>query len=488
MLSMNVASKNMLYTGSMMRGRTTSIMAAAPTSQQLPLLLRYKSTRPDLNRDTNNNSLLQYTAISDWFVQLRWKAAHMLTSSLSDKERQELLRRMNLPATSTASSTSEVSKTNDEENDSESKNRQNVSHSIAEAVAAARAQEIKLNQERWEREKEKLIRDAEMAARERIESDLLIQKRQIAFEQWKKSLADAAATTKEAPTEVVPQEAATTQVKVVEELHPHPILGPCVLDLGYKRLHVVKAQALAAIPVWEKQRIYRHDRAKTMAVDKLKTLHLGMPGVIGLYEHSDGKLSILDGQHRIGMFTILEGMKKDTSNSFLEQIVVEVYSKPPTNTDHETSSESSTALDDQQDATLSKEIFLEINKAEPVKLVDIPGIVKGSERKMLNDAVDQLYDTYPEMFRSSTKCHPPHVNIDNIRDAIFAANVMSRHKMKSTKQLYDWLVQQNTILGQKYNGKDNNNTDTGGQYTAKALEKAIKFQFYLGLESSWYYN
>ena len=487
MFSIHMTMKNMLHPGAiLLRGRSPTIMQAAVTSPHLPVL-RYKSTRPDLNQETSNNSLLQYTAISDWFVQLRWKAAHMLTSSLSDNERQELLRRMNLPVT-TSTSEVPVLKTNDDESENEDKKRNNVSHSIAEAVAAARAQEIKLNQERWEREKEKLIRDAEIAARERIESDLLIQKRQIAFEQWKKNLADATAAKDAATTippiaaEAVPQQEDTIKVEVpVKELHPHPILGPCVLDLGYKRLHVVKAQALAAIPVWEKQRIYRHDRAKNMAVDKLKTLHLGMPGVIGLYEHSDGMLSILDGQHRIGMFTILEGMRKDTSNSFLEQIVVEVYSKPPTAVNESSSTE------DQQDASLAREIFLEINKAEPVKLVDIPGIVKSSERKMLNDAVDQLYDDYPEMFRSSTKCHPPHVNLDNIRDAIFAANVISRHKLKSTKQLYDWLVQQNTLLGQKYQDEQHQ-TDAGGRYTAKALEKAMKQQFFLGLESSWYYN
>ena len=485
MLSLNVSMKSLLHP----RGvRSPTVMAIVTAPQLPPLSLRCKSTRPDLNRETNQNSLLQYTAITDWFVQLRWKAAHMLTSSLNDTERQELLRRMKLPATATAS---EASKTkDDEDDDNDAKSRNTLSHSIAEAVAAARAQEIKLNQERWEREKDKLIRDAEIAARERIESDLLIQKRQMAFEQWKKSLADAAAAKEAAASvpvmtpEAVPQEA---KVEIVEEIPPHPILGPCVLDLGYKRLHVVKAQALAAIPVWEKQRIYRHDRAKTMAVDKLKTLHLGMPGVIGLYEHSDGKLSILDGQHRIGMFTILEGLKKDTSNSFLEQIVVEVYSKPPNSAASEASSESLTS--DQQDATMAKEIFMEINKAEPVKLVDIPGIVKGSERKMLNDAVDQLHDTYPEMFRTSTKCHPPHINMDNIRDAIFAANVMFRHKMKSTKQLYDWLVQQNTLLGQKYqSGKPSSDAAAGSQHSAKALEKAMKHQFYLGLESSWYYN
>jgi hypothetical protein len=449
-------------------------MLVIPTTNNF-VLSRNKSTRPDLNRDNDaTNSLLNYTAVSDWFVQLRWKAAKMLTASLSDKEREELLHRMNLPPSSI-----EKSKTT---NDGDVTC--NVNHSIAEAVAAARAQEIKLNQERWEREKEKLFRDAENAARERIESDLLIQKRQIAFEQWKKGLAEATEAEKKSKEEAVATLTEEDTKKVlqedVEELHPHPILGPCVLDLGYKRLHVVKAHSLAAIPVWEKQRIYRHDRARTMAADKLKTLHLGMPGVIGLYENSDGKLFILDGQHRVGMFTILEGMKKDATNNFLEKIVVEVYTKTPPS--EESHVDASTDLD----SIHAKEIFLEINKAEPIKFVDIPGVVKGSDRKMLNDAVDQLHDEFTEMFRTSTKCHPPHVNIDNVRDALFAANVISRHKMKSTKHLFDWLIDQNDLLAQKYN--NNGGKTDESSHATKALEKAVKYNFYLGLESSWYYN
>jgi hypothetical protein len=474
-------------TGRMIRGLFMSrsvgrspAFAVASTLQPL----RYKSTRPDMNQNTNTSSL-NYNAISDWFVQLRWKAAHILTNSLTDSERQELLRRMNLPSTQPIVDTAKAKV----DEDSEETSSRSHTLSIAEAVAAARAQESKLNEERWEREKEKLYRDAEIAARERVESDMLIQKRQIAFEQWKKNLAaessaiEEADVVKEKQTPQVPQEV-SVKLEQVEEMHPHPILGPCILDLGYKRMHVVTAQALAAIPVWEKQRIYRHDRAKTMAADKLKTLHLGMPGVIGLYECSDGKLSILDGQHRVGCFTILEGMKKEGKNAFLEKIVVEVYSKPHTSNEGDSTTSSELSAE-QQDSTLAREIFLEINKAEPVKLVDIPGIVKGSDRKILNDAVDQLYDEYHEMFRTSTKCHPPHVNIDNIRDAIFAANVIARHKMKSPKQLHDWLLLQNTILSEKY--KENENTDTR-HYTTKALEKAIKHNFYLGLESGWYYN
>ena len=66
-----------------------------------------------------------------------------------------------------------------------------------------------------------------------------------------------------------------------------------IADLGYKKLFLTSAKALSAIPVWEKQRIYRHDRAKIMATDKLKKKDdngATLPGVITLYEDENGQL------------------------------------------------------------------------------------------------------------------------------------------------------------------------------------------------------
>ena len=112
----------------------------------------------------------------------------------------------------------------------------------------------------------------------------------------------------------------------------HPVLGPVIADLGYKRVHLVPATTLGTIPVWRRQRVYRHDRAKAMAADKLKTKHLGLPGVICIHEEENGKLSILDGQHRVGMMKILsdkEGVATAPVNGEqtmdLRKVLVEVY-------------------------------------------------------------------------------------------------------------------------------------------------------------------
>ena len=128
----------------------------------------------------------------------------------------------------------------------------------------------------WEKEKEKLVAEAEEAARRRVASDLEIQRRHIAFEAWKRDL--------EKERDESHETMATNLQSKEEAMGDHPILGPVIADFGSKRVHATSAKALSAIPVWKKQRIYRHDRAKSMAKDKLKSIHLGLPGVIGLYE------------------------------------------------------------------------------------------------------------------------------------------------------------------------------------------------------------
>ena len=91
-----------------------------------------------------------------------------------------------------------------------------------------------------------------------------------------------------------------------------------------------------------------------MADDKMKTLGLGLPGVLGIHEDKEGKLSILDGQHRVGMFHTLS--KKNQAGEMLQQVLVEVYPQL-----------------DHHGENHAQDLFLEINKAEPIKLVDLPG-------------------------------------------------------------------------------------------------------------------
>jgi hypothetical protein len=243
--------------------RHTFHFAAQKSRKKFPsstTALRYKSSQ-----QPNNAGILD--SATDYLSTLRRRAADALTSSLSKEERNQLLQKFEPEATSTRTAAAA------QEDDSHV-----PAHSIAEAVAAARAQDAKLHQEKWEREKQQLVLDAEEAARARVGSDLAIQRRQLAFEAWKQKLEEENKQQESAAAVVISKE--TQQ----EQLGTHPILGPALVDLGHKRVHLVSAKALATIPVWKKQRIYRHERAKNMASDKLKSLDLGLPGIIGIYE------------------------------------------------------------------------------------------------------------------------------------------------------------------------------------------------------------
>ena len=121
-----------------------------------------------------------------------------------------------------------------------------------------------------------------------------------------------------------------------------------------------------------------------MAKDKRKTLWMGIPGVISLMEDNDGRLSILDSQHRVGMMALLAEERRkirekgvvssvnndngesnesdggdDLNTLDLDNVLVEVYVS---------------SRDDIDDDIAAAAIFTEINKAEPVKLLDLPGV------------------------------------------------------------------------------------------------------------------
>ena len=130
-----------------------------------------------------------------------------------------------------------------------------------------------------------------------------------------------------------------------------------------------------------------------------------------------------------------------------------------------------------------KEIFLEVNKAEPVKLVDLPGVAKAKDRKIINEVADRLRKRFPEMFSESQRCRAPHLNIDNLRDALFASKIIEKHSLKTSKALEEWILERNDLLETDYQ-----NEESQKMVSANALKKAMKFQFYLGLESSWLYK
>lgn len=210
----------------------------------------------------------------DYIKSLRIKAAEEISPKLPEDERRRL-----------------EDKTNAEKSTLDSDGNVKVPHgginqpSIDELVAEARAMESQRVKGEMEEEWQKREAEVEHAVRKRLESDLELQRRQIAFEKWKEDL-EREKQRQQAEAEGDEESAAVTTSSAAEALGEHPILGPIVCDLGHKRVHVASVERLSSLPVWEKQRFFRHERAKKMAQDKAKTLHIGLPGVIGIYEVS----------------------------------------------------------------------------------------------------------------------------------------------------------------------------------------------------------
>jgi hypothetical protein len=66
------------------------------------------------------------------------------------------------------------------------------------------------------------------------------------------------------------------------------------------------------------------------------------------------------------------------------------------------------------------DLFTEINKAEPVRLVDMPGEGAAAHvRAVLAEAAAALAERHPAMVKPSARCKAPHINLDVFRDEIF---------------------------------------------------------------------
>ena len=273
----------------------------------------------------------------------------------------------------------------------------------------------------------------------------------------------------------------TSELKLDDE-EEHPLLGKPIANLGYKRIYLTPHSTLGTIPIWNKQRHYQHPRAHNMASEKLKTLHLGFPGIICLHEEEgSGKLRILDGQHRVGMMQVLKAKVNagevdldDGMEGMFENVLVEVYTSKSVEKEDE---------DDDEQEDQAKQVFVEINKAQPVKQIDMPGIASTADRRTITSAVHSLKQQYPLMFSLSQSCRVPNVNEDNLRNQIFGANILKKG-YDTPEKLLEWLQVKNAALGAIYEG----DKEKQGFVRERAWKKASDQGFYLGLENSWLYS
>lgn len=144
----------------------------------------------------------------------------------------------------------------------------------------------------------------------------------------------------------------------------HPVFGKKIASLGYKNVYLTSVASLAKTQVWERQRTLRPDRAARIATSKITLGRTGsLSGVITMFcDKLSGRSGIVDGQHRAGALMLLS--QEGHWDGQEQNILIDVFE---------------TESDDQIVA-----LFKEINSAEPVRLVDMPGEVRFKIHSNLN--------------------------------------------------------------------------------------------------------
>jgi hypothetical protein len=323
----------------------------------------------------------------------------------------------------------------------------------------------------------------------------------------------------------------------------HPALGRPLVDLGYKQIYLVHGNALANMPVWEKQRIYRHERAEVIARDILKkgfkggangdlngsngsmngiasgttsgTSGSGLPGVITLLQSPTG-LKVLDGQHRVGALAVIGHAMKNDPESVpdcidISRILVEVFiddayyeaaGARPVDANAAATSASGTSGSSTSgisgtttvdttttdapvpSSSYAKELFNVINSAVPVKYIDTPDVATAVEKDPINDATEALMSRYPKMFKVSHRCKIPHLHVDTLRNDLFEANVMRSFKLSSSEDLLGFLVKQNDKMSSRVLGRGKNRIEVSDAVKKKCADNGL----FLGVDKSWMFK
>ena len=262
---------------------------------------------------------------------------------------------------------------------------------------------------------------------------------------------------------------------IKDECLLHPTLGEKLVDLGYKKMYLTNVSSLARAPIWEKQRILRPDRAARIALSKVQSGRASsFIGVITLFEDKkSGRIGIVDGQHRAAAYLLLS--QQGHVNGIDRKVVVDVFS---TESDEEVAA-----------------LFKEINSAEAIRLIDMPGEGASEQLKELLDAAtDQLTEIFAEMFKPSLRCKPPHLNVDVFRDDVFQSEIITRKNIKTSAALIEYIAVINNTLAKRSDDQWEQILITNGLFKSKgklmdqAIKKARTHNFFLGLDSTWMNN
>ena len=176
--------------------------------------------------------------------------------------------------------------------------------------------------------------------------------------------------------------------------------------------------------------------------------------------------AVIDGQHRLGAAHLLS--QRGKLSAPLQDILVEVYP----------------AMSDKKIG----EIFTEINRAEPVTLVDLPeGGATPQANAVLTEAAERLRERHPAMFKHSHGCRAPHLNVDVLRNEMYKADLVGRHGFTSADALLAWLDARNDELATREQGEWSvqGSRVSSRDALSNAMGKAKEQRLFLGLTWEW---
>lgn len=114
-----------------------------------------------------------------------------------------------------------------------------------------------------------------------------------------------------------------------------------------------------------------------------------------------------------------------------------------------------------------------------------------ADRTLITEAMESVRQQYPDMFKPTSRCKIPHVNIDVLRDDLFNASVLRVRRFASVPEVVAQLQLINSHLKVKY-AQLASEKDVDKEVFTKsfqtALAKAQKYEFYLGMEKDWIYD
>jgi len=244
----------------------------------------------------------------------------------------------------------------------------------------------------------------------------------------------------------------------------HPFFGELLTDLTYKKVYLTSISNLIRAPIWEKQRILRPNRVDEIIKSKKQngTENL-IPGVITFFSNkSNGDCGIIDGQHRAAALILQATSENWKANN--RNVLVDVFE-----------------IDSDKEIEI---LFKEINSGESVRLVDMPNEMLPYERDILEEAVALIVEKYFLMFKTSNNCKIPHLHIDTFRDDIYQSGMIRKYSLNTAQKLYEHLSSINSKLEKR---PDSMWMEIVGESIShsKAVKKARKFNFFLGLDKSW---